>query len=244
MFDHVTIRAADYGASVRFYDLILRALGITPTYSSEELTAWDDFSILQAGPNHPPTTGLHIGFVAPARAHVDEFWRTGVEAGHPDDGPPGERPQYRPEYYGAFLRDPDGNSVEAVDHANTRRGGHIDHLWIRVRDLAASQAFYRVISRHTGLRDGRRWDGGVQFLGAWASFSLVDDGLPVTENAHLAFPAPDRETVVAFHDAATAAGHRSNGVPGERAQYHPGYYAAYVLDPDGASVESVFHARA
>jgi predicted lactoylglutathione lyase len=65
----------------------------------------------------------------------------------------------------------------------------------------------------------------------------------LTENVHLAFPAPDRETVGDFHAAATAAGHASNGAPGERSQYHDGYYAAYVLDPDGANVESVFHGR-
>jgi len=60
---------------------------------------------------------------------------------------------------------------------------------------------------------------------------------------HLAFQAPDRETVQAFHRAALVAGGRDNGAPGER-QYHPGYYAAFVLDPDGNNVEVVFHGRA
>jgi catechol 2,3-dioxygenase-like lactoylglutathione lyase family enzyme len=191
----------------------------------------------------PPTRNLHVGFVAPTRGHVDEFWRAGTEAGYADDGPPGERPQYRPDYYGAFLRDPDGNSVEAVHHGNTRRGGHIDHLWIGVRELAAAEGFYARIARHTGLRPGHRWEHGVQFQGAWATFSLVDDGRPPTENLHLAFPAPDRETVEEFHAAAVAAGYESNGDPGERPQYHAGYYAAFVLDPDGTNVESVLHER-
>jgi catechol 2,3-dioxygenase-like lactoylglutathione lyase family enzyme len=71
----------------------------------------------------------------------------------------------------------------------------------------------------------------------------VFDDRPVTENVHFAFPAPDRETVVAFFEAATAAGYASNGAPGERPQYHSGYYAAYVLDPDGVNVESVRHDR-
>jgi catechol 2,3-dioxygenase-like lactoylglutathione lyase family enzyme len=243
VFDHVTIRAADYEASVSFYDLVLRALGIGATHASRELTEWDDFSIVAADAEHPPTRHLHIAFVAPSRAHVDAFWHAGVDAGHPDDGPPGERRQYRPDYYGAFLLDPDGNSAEAVLHGNTRRGGHIDHLWIRVRDLAESEAFYRTISRHTGLRDGRRWQEGVQFLGAWSSFSLVSDGRPPSEHVHIAFAAPDRETVQEFHRAATAAGHESNGEPAERAQYNRGYYAAYVRDPDGSNIESVFHAR-
>lgn len=163
-----------------------------------------------------------------------------MDAGYDDDGRPGERPQYKPGYYGAFLLDPDGNSAEAVHHSDGRRGGHIDHLWIRVRDLDAAEAFYTTIARHTGLREGRRWDSGRQFRGAWATFSLVQDGAAPTEHLHLAFPAPDRLTVEDFYAAATGAGYRSNGAPSERRQYHAGYYAAYVLDPDGTSVESVF----
>ena len=58
----------------------------------------------------------------------------------------------------------------------------------------------------------------------------MDDGRPSSEHLHLAFPARDRETVVDFHDAATAAGYASNGAPGERAQYHRGYFAAFISD--------------
>jgi catechol 2,3-dioxygenase-like lactoylglutathione lyase family enzyme len=181
--------------------------------------------------------------VASSRADVDAFWRAGVEAGYADDGPPDERPRYRPDYYGAFLRDPDGNSAEAVDHADTRRGGNIDHLWIGVRDLDAAAAFYDTVARHTGLRAGRSWEDGRQFRGAWATFSLVADGRHPTEHLHIAFPAPDRTTVEEFHAAAVAAGYRSNGAPGERPQYGPGYYAAYVLDPDDTNVESVLRER-
>jgi catechol 2,3-dioxygenase-like lactoylglutathione lyase family enzyme len=174
---------------------------------------------------------------------VDRFWQVGTDAGYADDGAPGERTRYRPDYYGAFLRDPDGNSVEAVHHGDVRRGGHIDHLWIGVRDLDAAAAFYSAVAPHAGLREGRRWEEGRQFRGAWATFSLVADGRPPTEGLHVAFPAPDRETVDDFHRAAVEAGYRDNGGPGERPIYHPGYYAAFVLDPDGANVESVFHGR-
>jgi predicted lactoylglutathione lyase len=72
---------------------------------------------------------------------------------------------------------------------------------------------------------------------------VIGDDKPPTENLHVAFPAPDRQTVDDFHRTATAAGYESNGEPGERPQYHPGYYAAFVIDPDGANVESVFHGR-
>ncbi len=106
-----------------------------------------------------------------------------------------------------------------------------------MRALDPAESFYRTIARHTGLREGRRWADGVQFRGAWATFSLVDDRAPVTEHLHIAFLAPDRQTVEDFHRAATAAGH---GEPGERPQYDPAYYAAYVLDPDGTNVESIY----
>ena len=241
MFDHVTIRVADRPPAERFYRAVLSTLGIEPDHAGPEFVEWNDFSITGEDPDHPATRHLHIGFVAPSREHVKAFWQAGVDAGHRDAGRPGERPQYRSDYYGAFLLDPDGNSVEAVHHGDTRRGGHIDHLWLGVRDLDAAGAFYDLIARHTGLRAGRRWDAGRQFRGAWATFSLVQDGRPVTESLHIAFPAPDRRTVEDFYEAATAAGYRGNGAPGERPRYHPGYYGAYVLDPDGTNVESVFH---
>jgi len=243
MLDHVTVRVADLTASERFYRITLGALGIEPTQTGEDWIAWGDFLIAAADGEHPPTRHLHVGFVAPSRDHVDEFWRAGIDAGHQDDGPPGERPQYTPGYYGAFLRDPDGNSAEAVRHDFVRDGGHIDHLWIRVRDLDATSAFYAALMRHAGLREGRRWADGRQFRGACATFSLVADDAPATEHLHLAFPAPDRQTVKDFHRAAMSAGYRDAGPPGERPQLQPGSYAASVLDPNGTNVESVCRER-
>jgi catechol 2,3-dioxygenase-like lactoylglutathione lyase family enzyme len=83
----------------------------------------------------------------------------------------------------------------------------------------------------------------VQFSGPGYSFSLVRDERPLTEHVHLAFPAREDATVRAFHAAALAAGHEDHGAPGERAVYHPGYYGAFVLDPDGHNVEVVNHNR-
>lgn len=239
VFAHVAIRAGDRPSSERFYTSVLQTLEISPDRSTAELVWWDDFALIAADGGHPRTQHLHLAFVAPSRAHVEGFWAAGIEAGYRDEGAPGERPEYRSDYYGAFLLDPDGNSVEAVHHGDTRRGGHVDHLWIGVADLAAAEMFYATIARHTGLREGRRWAAGVQFRGAWATFSLVHDGRPATQGLHLAFRAPDRRTVEDFYDGATAAGYRGNGPPGERPEYGSGYYAAYVLDPDGTNVESV-----
>jgi catechol 2,3-dioxygenase-like lactoylglutathione lyase family enzyme len=241
VFDHVTIRTADRGASERFYLTVLEPLGIEQTHSGEHHAEWDDFSLAQATRDKPPTQRLHIAFVAPSREHVEAFWETGMSAGFRDAGEPGERPQYRYDYYGAFLLDPDGNSAEAVHHGDLRRDGNIDHLWIRVADVEAARAFYSTVAPHAGLHLGHDEPGHVQFAGASGSFSLVS-GEP-TENVHMAFPAADNATVEAFHRAATEAGHRDNGAPGERPIYHPGYYGAFVLDPDGNNVEVVNHNR-
>jgi catechol 2,3-dioxygenase-like lactoylglutathione lyase family enzyme len=240
VFDHVTIRVSDRAASERFYDTVLQTLGIEAAYADRRFAEWDDFSLAAADRSSPVTRGLHIGFGAPSREHVDRFWRAGTDAGWRDDGAPGERPEYRDDYYGAFLLDPDGNSAEAVHHAEVRPPGHIDHLSVRVADRAAAQRFYETIAPHAGFRLA---DDRVRsrFVGAGGSLSLVD-GDP-TEHVHLAFPATEDAAVDAFHRAAIEAGYRDNGPPGERPQYHPGYYAAYVLDPDGNNVEVVNHNR-
>jgi catechol 2,3-dioxygenase-like lactoylglutathione lyase family enzyme len=243
VFDHVTIRVTDRAASERFYDTVLAPLGIDRTYQTGTFSEWRDFSLTPCDDEHPPTTGLHVGFAAPSQEQVDDFWRTGTEAGYTDDGAPGPRPEYRDDYYGAFLLDPDGNSTEAVNHGRLRRGEAIDHLWIRVADVAASKRFYETIAAAAGLHLRTDNPERVQFAGArGGSFSLVRG--PPTENLHLAFPTDDDADVHRFYEAATAAGYVSNGPPGERPRYHPGYYAAYVLDPDGTNVEVVNHHRA
>ena len=122
--------------------------------------------------------------------------------------------------------------------------GSVDHLWFRVADLAASKRFYTTIAPHAGIRLGDDEPGRVQFTGEDYSFSLIDDERPLTEHVHLAFPAREDATVRAFHAAALAAGYEDHGEPGERAVYHPGYYGAFVLDPDGHNVEVVNHNRA
>ncbi len=112
MFARVTVTASDRDASERFYATVLRTLGVEPTSTA----AWQDFSVGQADSAAAVTRRLHIGVVAPSREHVDAFWRAGTGAGHPDAGAPGPRPQYREDYYGAFVLDPDGHNVEAVCH--------------------------------------------------------------------------------------------------------------------------------
>ena len=241
MFDHVTIRVSDRAASARFYETVLRTLGVHKAYSDEHLAEWDDFSLSPAEAEKPPTRGLHMGFVAPSRAHVDEFWRVGTDAGVRDDGAPGPRPEYGGDYYGGFLLDPDGNSAEAVHHGSLRQDGVIDHVWMRVADVAAAKRFYETVAPHAGFGLNHDSPDRAQFTGGNGSFSVVS-GTP-SEHIHMAFRAADNATVDDFHRAVVAAGYQDNGAPGERPVYHPGYYGAFVLDPDGNNIELVNHNR-
>jgi catechol 2,3-dioxygenase-like lactoylglutathione lyase family enzyme len=241
MFDHVTIRARDRVASERFYDTVLRTLGIDRSYRTNAISEWQDFMVTATDAEHPPTRRLHIGFVAPDHDRVDAFWRAGVDAGYRDDGKPGPRPEYGEDYYGGFLLDPDGNSAEACHHDTVRRGGIVDHLWIRVADLPKTKTFYDTIAPHAGLIKDHDTAERVQYRGETGSFSILP-GAP-TEYLHMAFPSSDDEAVGRFHEAAINAGYPSNGGPGERPRYHPGYYAAFVLDPDGNNIELVNHHR-
>jgi catechol 2,3-dioxygenase-like lactoylglutathione lyase family enzyme len=237
VFDHVGIWASDREASERFYDIVLATLGAAKTHSGDWYSEWDDCAVGQADADHPVTKRLHVGFVAPSRAHVDEFWRAGTAAGYRSDGEPGPRPQYLPDYYGGFLLDPDGNSVEAVHHGHLRQGGNIDHVWIRVADVEASKRFYETAGCTLDTDTPER----ASFVGETGTFSVIS-GEP-TAGLHMAFPARENAEVDAFHERLVAAGYRDNGAPGERPVYHPGYYGAFVLDPDGNNIELVNHNR-
>jgi catechol 2,3-dioxygenase-like lactoylglutathione lyase family enzyme len=119
--------------------------------------------------------------------------------------------------------------------------GTLDHVTLRVGDVAASRAFYDTVLAPLGLTGYVADDPP---FAEWGDFSIYADGQPVSRHVHVAFAADDRAQVDAFHAAGLAAGYRDNGAPGERPHYHPGYYAAFLLDPDGNNVEAVVHERA
>ena len=124
------------------------------------------------------------------------------------------------------------------------RGRLIDHLQLVVRDLPASQAFYAAVFEVLGIPMGGT--GKDYFWADELSVPTADSRAAagqLTGRHHLAFQAKDRATVDAFHRAAMAHGGKDNGAPGER-PYHPGYYAAFVLDPDGNNIEAVHHGEA
>lgn len=124
------------------------------------------------------------------------------------------------------------------------RGRLIDHLQLVVRDLAASRRFYEAVLKALDVPLG---GAGEDYF--WADELFVSSASSeaaqgtLTGRHHLAFQAKDRAMVAAFYQAALAHGGQDNGAPGER-PYHPGYYAAFVLDPDGNNIEAVFHGEA
>jgi catechol 2,3-dioxygenase-like lactoylglutathione lyase family enzyme len=152
VFDHVTIRVSDRAESVRFYDTVLSVLGLRGS-GDEMYPEWEDFSI--ATDDGPVAKRLHIAFYAATHELVDAFHQAGVDAGFESDGEPGRR-DYTPEYYGAFLLDPDGNSVEAVYVDEERKTGQIDHLWLRTADMEAVTRFYETIAPAAGFEVRRK----------------------------------------------------------------------------------------
>ncbi|MBB3806606.1 catechol 2,3-dioxygenase-like lactoylglutathione lyase family enzyme [Xanthomonas arboricola] len=130
-----------------------------------------------------------------------------------------------------------------MDASNVCRGRLIDHLHLVVQGLPASRRFYQAVLDALGVPIGGEGDGFF-----WADELFVSDRHTVAQGVltgrhHLAFQARDIAMVHAFHQAALAHGGRDNGAPGVR-PYHPNYYAAFALDPDGNNIEAVFHGPA
>lgn len=117
----------------------------------------------------------------------------------------------------------------------------IDHLTLKVRDLARARAFYAAALKPLGYEVMMEFPGTVG-MGADQKPDLwLAQDAENTRPMHLAFSAPSRKAVDAFHAAALAAGAKDNGKPGIRADYHPTYYAAFVLDENGHNLEAVIH---
>ena len=131
-----------------------------------------------------------------------------------------------------------------MESQQLHRGRLIDHIQLVVRDVAASRRFYEAVMATLGIPIGGAGDDyfWVDELFVSSARSEAAQG-ELTGRHHLAFQAKDRATVDAFFKTALENGGSDNGAPGER-PYHPGYYASFVLDPDGNNIEAVFHGQA
>jgi catechol 2,3-dioxygenase-like lactoylglutathione lyase family enzyme len=122
----------------------------------------------------------------------------------------------------------------------------LDHVGVEVSDFATSKAFYEKALEPLGIRLLMEFEGTAGFgketeHGPKPFFFIGERGRPPVSGAHVAFGVRSTEQVDAFHAASLAAGGTDNGAPGLRPIYHPGYYGAFVLDPDGNNVEAVCH---
>lgn len=128
----------------------------------------------------------------------------------------------------------------------------IDHMGISVSDIARSRTFYDAVLKPLGMSvlmevTPEQTESGGTAIGYGkdgATFFWIGDNERVGEGTHVAFVAESHEQVQAFHAAALGAGGRDHGAPGPRPHYGPDYYAAFVLDPDGANIEAVCRAEA
>jgi catechol 2,3-dioxygenase-like lactoylglutathione lyase family enzyme len=124
------------------------------------------------------------------------------------------------------------------------RGRLIDHLQLVVADIEASRRFYKALFEVLEVPIGGEGEDHVWFDELYISTADSPAALgELTGRHHLAFQARDREMVERWYEAGLAAGGKDNGGPGER-DYHPGYYAAFLIDPDGNNVEAVYHGEA
>ena len=125
MLDHVTLGVCDIAQSLAFYDHALRPLGIERLYA--EGTDFAGYGRLGkaffwVSQRQAAQTGAHVAFAAADRITVDRFHAAALVAGGRDNGAPGLRPHYHPDYYGAFIRDPDGHNIEAVCYSRPEDG--------------------------------------------------------------------------------------------------------------------------
>jgi catechol 2,3-dioxygenase-like lactoylglutathione lyase family enzyme len=204
--------------------------------------------------NLPATwsNGFHIAFNAAEKDMVDRFHAAALAHGGYDDGAPGIRSIYAPDYYGAYVRDPDGNKLQAVCYLDGRKAGPtgdvISHITIGQADFERERTFYAAVLGTLDIvelpEEGDATSAGFGFQGCKTPIVYVQppfDGRPASfgNGTHVAFSASSRAAVDRFHEAALAHGGTNEGAPGARPHYSANYYAAYVRDQVGNKLQAV-----
>jgi hypothetical protein len=174
VFERVTVTTPDLAAAEAGYAALIGSP-----------QPWPDFALREAAEGEPHTENLHIAFRASSPEAVKHRWKAAMDAGFRDDGPPGPRPQYRDDYFGGFALDPGGNRAETVIHGGDHPPDRIDHLWIRVEDLASARVPFDEAAEPGGWILRRDDPDFVHYACPTGSFSLMP-GMP-TRNVRIAF---------------------------------------------------------
>jgi catechol 2,3-dioxygenase-like lactoylglutathione lyase family enzyme len=147
MLHHVSVGVTDVARAAAFYDEVLGALGYkrTAQYLPYAIAYGVSSPVFWIGLPHDqrkahPGNGSHVGFSARSKAAVDEFYRAALNNGGADEGEPGARPDYGPDYYGAFVRDPDGNKLEATLHPEPKPARTKAAVPVKARPKAAPKS--------------------------------------------------------------------------------------------------------
>ena len=260
MFSHFIIASDDPPARGAFYDAVLGPLGYRRQPGGEGALAYGRASglpwIVVARPDDgrpaDPGNGYHIAFHAADAATVRRFHAAALAAGGRDEGGPGLRPHYAEDYYAAYIRDPDGNKLQAVTYPKGRQAGpggaEISHLTLGSDDLPRAARFYQAVLAPLGLARLPEEESAAEDV----AFGHPGCALPVifpqkafdgrpARPPHGKLPvlrAPGRAAVEAFHRAGLDQGGRSLAVPAARADAlsragQPQGYSAGLSDPDG-----------
>ena len=248
----VTLGTDDLGRSETFYQAAMAPLGLERRVSTDGRVGYGRPQGAAAIWLYPPFNGLpatwgngtHVAFLAGSREAVEGFYKAGLAAGGSDEGQPGLRLHYGDDYYGAYLRDPDGNKLQAVHYLGmdpaTVEAELFSHITLGCNDLERGRAFYDPVMAALGLArvveepDLSYGYGPAGSRLPWIYAHRPFDGRPATwaNGVEVVWQADSPARVEAFHAAGLANGGRDEGAPGPR-HYHPGYFGAYLRDPDG-----------
>ena len=262
MFSHFTLGSNNLARSEKFYSAALAPLDQFLTHTSID-GAMYRYSLSDQSFPHlfiarpfddlPATwsNGFHIAFNAKDSFAVDQFYAAALANGGIDEGAPGLRPEYEADYYAAYVRDPDGNKLQAVCYTNGRSTGAtgevISHITIGLADFQRERRFYRAVLavldiEELGDDDPDSMDFGYKGMDLPVIYvQPTFDGRPATwgNGTHVALTARSREQVDVFHQVALDNGGICDGPPGLRPQYSENYYAAYIRDSVGNKLQAV-----
>ncbi len=261
MFSHFVFGSDDPQRAARFHAAVLPLLGFTArtsagsalTFAHRNGWPWVVIRRPQDGRPFERGNGYHVAFHVANEAIVQSFHAAALAAGGSDEGGPGLREVYAPDYYAAYVRDPDGNKLQAVTYPKGRKAGPggdvISHITLGSNDLKRSCDFYTGIMAtlgHARLPEEEQDEFDYAFGHAGCALPVVFpqltfDGLPARppHGSHAVFLAASRPAVETFHREGLRLGGESISAPEENRDGGPAGYSAGIADPDGNALHAL-----